>query len=53
MRIMALYFLSKICSRVVGHPDSPLDGTRTDTLALIMMITGIILAAIASSLIVI
>ena len=52
MRIIALYFLSTICSRVVGHSDSPLDGTHTDTLALIMMITGILLAAIASSLIV-
>ena len=52
MRILALYFLSTICSRAVGHSDSPLDGTHTDTLALILMITGILLAAIASSLIV-
>ena len=52
MRIMALYFLSTICSRAVGHSDSPLDGTHTDTLALILMITGILLAAMACSLIV-
>tara|TARA_B110000444_G_scaffold261488_1_gene314100 strand:+ start:1008 stop:1259 length:252 start_codon:yes stop_codon:yes gene_type:complete len=52
MKIIALYVLSAVCNRVVAHTGSPLDGTHTDTLALILMMTGILLATIASSLII-
>ncbi|MAD57830.1 MAG: hypothetical protein CMK44_04560 [Porticoccus sp.] len=52
MKIVMLYILSMVCTNIVAHPGSPLDGTHTETLAIVLMMTGILLATIASTLII-
>ena len=40
MKIVMLYILSMVCTNIVAHPGSPLDGTHTETLAIVLMMTG-------------
>ena len=44
--------LCTVTNGVMAHEGSPLDGTHTDTLALVLMMIGVLLATIASALIV-
>jgi len=52
MKRIAFCFLLIMSDAVMAHPGSHLDGTHTDTLALVLMMVAVLLATIASKLIV-
>jgi len=52
MKKTVFSFLFVVSNGVMAHQGSPLDGTHTDTLALVLIMVGVLLATIASALIV-